>query len=53
MNAHDDEYDALARQLHESIAEGQTLAETAKLLRILGRDPEPVASADAAEAPRE
>jgi hypothetical protein len=31
-----DEYEALARQLHESIAEGQTVAETAIMLRILG-----------------
>lgn len=32
---HDDEYDALARQFHESIAEGQSVADTAKALRIL------------------
>jgi hypothetical protein len=32
---HDDEYDALARQLHENIAEGQTVSDTAKALRLL------------------
>lgn len=32
---HDDEYDALARQFHESINEGQSVADTAKALRIL------------------
>lgn len=31
----EDEYDALARGLHESIAEGQSIALTAKMLRLL------------------
>jgi hypothetical protein len=35
----EDEYDALARQLHESIAEGQPVALTAKALRILAAKP--------------
>lgn len=35
----EDEYDALARQLHESIAEGQSVALTAKALRILAAPP--------------
>lgn len=44
-DAHEDEYDALARELHKSIAEGQTEAETAKALRFLGG--EPVSNEDA------
>ena len=39
---HDDEYDALARQFHESIADGQSVAETATALRLLAREPEPL-----------
>lgn len=39
MNGHDDEYDALARQFHESIADGQTVAETAKALRLQAAAP--------------
>lgn len=34
---HEDEYDALARQMHESIAAGQSVDLTAKALRILAK----------------
>lgn len=37
---HEDEYDALARELHEAIAAGQSAALTAKALRILAPNTE-------------
>lgn len=41
VECHEDEYDALARQLHESIADGQSMALTAKALRLLATPAEP------------
>jgi hypothetical protein len=36
-----DEYEELARQLHDAIAEGQTVEDTAKMLRLLSSEPVP------------